>query len=220
MLGLLCGIVTIPIGCFISGLTLGISPYALFIDLLPLILFSVIIAVGLILIPEMCVKVFSIFGVFIKIVITVGLALGIFRFMTGIEIIKGLAPIEEGGAICLNAAIVISGAFPLIFVLSKVLNKPLKKLGNAIGINNTSAIGLLSTLASNSPTFEIMNDMDKKGTMINSAFAVSAAFTFAGHLAFTMAFDAAYISPMIIGKLISGFCALILSILLYKKLSK
>ena len=219
-LGFLCGIVTIPIGCFISGLTLGLSPYALFIDLLPLILFSVIIAVGLILIPEMCVKVFSILGVFIKIVITFGLALGIFRFMTGIEIIKGLAPIEEGGAICLNAAIVISGAFPLIFVLSKLLDKPLKKLGSAIGINNTSAIGLLSTLASISPTFEIMNDMDKKGTMINSAFAVSAAFTFAGHLAFTMAFDASYISPMIIGKLISGFCALILSIVLYKKLSK
>lgn len=48
------------------------------------------------------------------------------------------------------------------------------------------------------------------------AFAVSAAFVFGGHLAFTMAFDRAYILPMIVGKLISGICALALAQLLYK----
>ena len=65
-----------------------------------------------------------------------------------------------------------------------------------------------------------MDNMDDKGVMLNSAFAVSAAFTFAGHLAFTMAFDASYLLPMIVGKLTAGFLALALAFLLYSKLVK
>ena len=67
------------------------------------------------------------------------------------------------------------------------------------------------------PASLFANDM---GVMLNSAFAVSAAFTFAGHLAFTMAFDASYLLPMIVGKLAAGFLALALAFLLYSKLVK
>ena len=69
-------------------------------------------------------------------------------------------------------------------------------------------------------TFEMMKDMDEKGVVINSAFAVSGAFTFAGHLAFTLAFDPAYIMPMIVGKIVAGFTAILLSILIYKMQSR
>jgi ethanolamine transporter len=65
-----------------------------------------------------------------------------------------------------------------------------------------------------------MNEMDKKGTVLNSAFAVSAAFTFGGHLAFTMALNSAYVLPLIVGKLIAGICGLVLATLLYKKYDK
>ena len=60
--------------------------------------------------------------------------------------------------------------------------------------------------------------MDGKGAMINSAFAVSAAFTFAEHLAFTMSFDDSYIFYMILGKLVSGVCALLIAVPLYKRI--
>jgi hypothetical protein len=74
----------------------------------------------------MCIKIFKVFGVFITVLITVGLTLGIIRFLSGIEIIKGLATIEEGASICVNAAIVLSGSFPFMYVLTKVLSKPFK----------------------------------------------------------------------------------------------
>jgi len=61
-----------------------------------------------------------------------------------------------------------------------------------------------------------MDKMDKKGIMMNSAFAVSAAFTFAGHLAFTMAFDSSFIVPVIAGKLVSGVLAVFLSLVVSK----
>ena len=90
-------------------------------------------------------------------------------------------------------------------------------MGEKIGINGISAVSLLGCLVTNATTFGTMDKMDKKGTVLNSAFAVSAAFTFGGHLAFTMAFDGTYVTPMIIGKLISGVFALALALLLYKE---
>lgn len=220
LLGLLCGIVMIPFGCLVSGLMLGLSIGVLIFNLLPLQLFSVVIAIGLVKFPDVCVKIFSVFAVFIRIVITIGLAIGIVAFMTGRKVLQNTATLEEGVAICLNASVVMSGAFPLIHVVSKVLAKPLHRVGEKIGVNESSAIGFLSTLATNVTTFGIMGKMDEKGVMLNSAFAVSAAFVFAGHLAFTVAFDAAYLPAMMVGKLIAGLLALLLANIIYKRVDK
>ena len=69
-------------------------------------------------------------------------------------------------------------------------------------------------------TFGVMDKMDDKGTMLNSAFAVSGAFVFAGHLAFTMAIDISYLPSMIVGKLISGVLAVVVAIFVYKRIAK
>ena len=217
MLGLLCGIVRIPIGCFAAGLFSGLAIGELVIDLLPLILFAAALAGGLLAFPNACIKVFNVFGAFIKVIITIGLALGILKFLVGVEIIKGMADIEEGASICFNAAIVMSGAFPLIALLRKLLAGVLRRIGSKLQINDVSAMGFISTLATNATTFEMMNEMDAKGAVLNAAFAVSAAFTFASHLAFTLAFDSSYLSQMIIAKLISGFSALLFAGFVWKK---
>ena len=220
LLGLLCGIVTIPIGSFVAGLICGMPLMGLVVDLIPLIVFSAIIALGLVLFPEMCVKIFKVFGIFITVVITIGLALGIIRFLTGYEVVKGLATLEEGASICVNAAVVLSGSFPLMHFISKVLSKPLEFAGSKLGINKYSAVGIISSLASSSATFGMTGKMDKKGIVLNSAFAVSGAFVLGSHLAFTMAFDASYIFPVIAGKLIAGVLAVLLSVVVYKRTNK
>ena len=217
-LGMLCGIVTIPIGCAVSGIMCGLDVLEILLNLLPLVIFSVLIGAGLLLIPDFCVKAFSILGIAIKIIITIGLALGILRFLTGIELVKNLSTLEDGAAVCLNASAVMTGAFPLIYTVSKILSKLLKVLSRKIGISETAAVGLVSTLATNATTFEMMNRMDKKGAVLNSAFAVSAAFTFAAHLAFTLAFDASYLIPVITGKIVSGLFSLVLAAVIYKRL--
>ena len=217
LLGFLCGIVTIPLGCFVSGLILSIPLAMLIINVLPLIFFSIIIAAGLVLCPNVCVKIFAVLGDIIKIIITSGLVLGVIKFLSGIEIIKGLESIEEATMVCLNASCVISGAFPLLKIISKIISRPVKKLGNKIGINEVSALGLVSTLATNVTTFDMIKNMDRKGIVLNSAFAVSAAFTLAGHLAFTMAFDGRYVAPVCIGKIIAGLTSLLIAVFVAKK---
>lgn len=219
-LGLLCGIVTIPFGCIVSGLICKLEISELIIDLIPIVIFSAVIAIGLICAPNLCIRIFKIFGVFIKAVITIGLALGIIRFLTGYEVIKGLATIEEGADICVNAAIVLSGSFPLIYLFSKVLAKPLKTVGDKIGLNETSVVCVVSNLVSSSASFGVMDKMNKKGVVMNSAFAVSGAFVFGSHLAFTLAYNSEYVLPVIVGKLVSGIFALILSYIIFDKMNK
>ena len=217
LLGLLCGIVTIPIGCLVSGFILAIPFIPLLINMLPLVIFSAIVGVGIVFIPAVCVKIFNVFGIIMKSMITIGLVLAVIQFLSGYEIIKGLDTLEAGAMVCLNASAVMSGAFPLMFIISKLLKRPCAYLGKLMGINDVSAVGFISSLATSATTFEMMERMDKKGVILNSAFATSGAFVFAGHLAFTLAFNENYVFPMIIGKIISGICAVVVAILICRK---
>lgn len=217
-LGLMCGIVTIPLGCFVAGLMVGLRFKDLMISLLPLLLFSALLTIGLLKIPQVCVKIFKGFGVVIKVIIIAGLITGIFELLTGIEIIPSAAPIEEGANIIFNAAAVLTGAFPLVYLLSKLLDRPMKKLGGKLGINTVSAIGFLSTFATNATALGNMKDMDDKGVVFNAAFAVSAAFTFGSHLAFTLSVNADYVACVIVGKLIAGVTSLFVAQFLYKRI--
>ena len=217
--GLLCGIATIPVGSYVSGLMCGLNAITLLLNLLPLIVFSGIVIVSLIFIPKISIKCFSVFGIIMKALAIIGLVCAVFTFLTKIEICSSFDTLENAAFICVNACVTLSGALPLMFIVSKLLEKPLSKLGSKIGINGVSAVSLLGSMVTSASTFGLMDKMDKKGVVLNSAFAVSAAFVFGSHLAFTLVFDAAYVFPMMVGKIISGICAIVLVLLLYKEKS-
>lgn len=217
LLGLLCGVTTIPVGCFAGGLALGLNVSALARNLLPLAILSAVFAVGLALCPDFCVKIFSAFGKIIQIIITVGLALALLKFLTGAELVPGMESFENAAALVLNACAVMTGAFPMLKIIGKVLNTPLKALGNLLGVNENSMMGMLGTLATSLSTYEMMHTMDRRGAVLNAAFTVSAAFAFADHLAFTLAFDAACLPAMLVGKLTAGLLAVLVAIPVSKK---
>lgn len=220
LLGLLCGIITTPTGCLVSGIIVGLPIGDLLASLIPLLICAVLLAIALFMWPRACVKVFKVFGAIINIIIIFGLAVGMFEGLTGIELVPYTAPVGDAFEVCTNAAMVMSGAFPLIYIISKILDKPMKKFGNLVGINTASALGFLSTLATNMTTYGNMQDMDDKGVLLNSAFSVSTGFVFAGHLAYTLAFNADYSVSMMVGKVISGIFAVIVAIILYKVIGK
>ena len=220
LLGLLCGISTIPVGCFISGLVMGISPIKVILNLLPAILISLIIVIGLLKFPKATIKVFSVFGKIISILITCGLALGIFQTLTGKVIIENTAPLMESAATVFTICITLAGTFPLIAIISKILKKPLSALGKKLELDDTSVIGLIATLANSIATMESADKMNRKGRVLNLAFAVSAAFVFGDHLAFTLSYNGEYIVPVIIGKLVAGATALVVASVLVKKIKK
>lgn len=214
--GVLAGIVTIPIGSFVGGLVAGYSVGVIWSNLVPIIVFAVLIALGLWKCEAAMIKGFTVFGKFIVAVVTVGLIAGIVEALTGIVVIPGMTPIHEGFAVVAEIGLVLAGAFPLMQVLTKVLKKPLMGMGKVLGMNETSAAGMVASLANTIPMFGMVRDMDPRGKVLNMAFATSAGFVFGDHLGFTAGFNSEMIVPMIVGKLVAAVSALAVAMLMLK----
>ena len=218
--GILCGIVTIPVGIFVGGLVAGFPIGMILRNLVPIILIAALIALGLWKAEKAMIKGFGIFGKGIIALITLGLALGIVQSLTGFSVIPGMAPLEDGFLTVGAIAVVLAGAFPLVYVLTKLLKKPLLGMGKLLGINDTAAAGLVASLANSIATFGLVKDMDRRGKVVNIAFAVSAAFVFGDHLGFTAGFAPQMLPAVIVGKLTGGVSAVIVALLLTAKEKK
>lgn len=215
--GVLAGILTVPLGCFAGGLVAGFPVFMIVRNLVPIVIFALLIGLGLWKWENAMIRGFAVFGKLVVALITVGLAAAIFQKLTGIIVIAGMEPIEAGFATVGEIAIVLAGAFPLIFVLTKLLRKPLLALGRGLKINETAAAGLVASLANSIPMFGMMKDMDSRGKLVNVAFAVSAAFVFGDHLGFVAGFDGRMLLPVIVGKLTGGISAVLLAMLLSRE---
>ena len=218
--GVLAGVITVPLGALAGGLTAGYLPGMIFRNLVPIILFALLIAIGLWKFERVMIKGFTYFGKLIVAMITLGLIAGIVEALTGIVVIPGMAPVKEGFVVVADIAIVLSGAFPMMHVLTRVLKKPLMKIGKLLGINETAAAGMVASLANSVPMFGMIKDMDDRGKVINMAFATSAAFVFGDHLGFTAGFNPDMMVPMIVGKLVGGVSAVAVALFLLKNAEK
>ena len=215
--GILAGIVTVPVGVLAGGLVAGFSVGMVLRNLIPIVIIGALIVLGLIFGERLMIKAFGIFGKAIVAVITLGLGAAIVESLTGWTVIPGMAPLEEGFATVGAIAIVLAGAFPLVHVVTKLLRRPLLKLGKLMGINDVAAGGLVATLANSIATFERVKDMDGRGKVVNIAFAVSAAFVFGDHMGFTAGFAPEMLPAMIVGKLVGGVTAVAVALLLTRK---
>lgn len=215
--GMSCGFITIPIGCLAGTLAAGYDLMYTLINLIPVIIIAIIIAVLLKLVPDAVTKIFIVFGKIIMAAALFGTVVGIFQYITGFTFIKELAPVTEGFDTVVSIIMMLPGAYVLVHVLGKVLNKPLGKLGNKIGIGADAMVGLLTTTANAIPTFSMIKAMDERGKIINFAFIVSAGYLLGDHLAFCTALNRDFVLPLLIGKLTSGICAVILAALITEK---
>jgi len=205
--GILCGIVTIPIGILVGGIAAGFPVTMVLRNLIPIVIIGALIALGLWRAEKAMVKGFAIFGKGIVALITLGLAAAIVEALTGFVLIPGMAPISEGFATVGAIAIVLAGAFPLVALVTRLLRKPLMAAGHLLGINDAAAAGLIASLANSIATFGMVKDMNERGKVVNIAFAVSAAFVFGDHLGFAAGFSPQLLPALIAGKLAGGISA-------------
>ncbi|OJG69127.1 ethanolamine utilization protein EutH [Enterococcus moraviensis] len=218
--GVLSGLITIPIGCFVGGVVAGFPVIMILKNLVPILLVAVLIMIGLWLKPDAMIKGFTIFGKFVVIVAIFGLVLGALQLLIGVTVIEGITPVTEGIEVVGGIALTLAGAFCLVFVITKLFNKPLMKLGELLGMNDVAAAGMVATLANSIPMFQMMKDMDPRGKVINVAFAVSAAFVLGDHLGFTAGVAKEMIFPMIVGKLVGGVTAVLVAMFMTNRMVK
>lgn len=218
--GLLIGLITIPVGCLIGGLIARFSFVMVIRNTIPILVISVLLALGLKFIPNGMIKGCTIFGQIITIIIYIGLACAAFEYITGVVIIPGMAPIMEGMETVAGIGIVLLGTFPVLTVLTKVLDKPLNAAGRKLGMDATSAAGLVFTLANSVPVYTMMKDMKKRGIIINTAWLVPATAALGDHLGFTAGVQPGMITSVVVGKLAAGVIAIILGLMMTKDLAE
>lgn len=218
--GILIGIITMPIGCFVGGMLIGIDSINILINLIPVIILSILLSIGLIKAPEKIMKGFGYLGKVIALLSVVGLSASIFEYLTGIALIPGLMPLKDSAWIVVSIAIILSGAYPMVYTITRVFEKPFKTVGRYLGVNEESIAGILACLASNIPMFLIMKDMDERGKVLNAAFAVGGAFVFGGQFGFVAGVEKSVITPFIISKLVCGITAILLAYSLTQKNEK
>lgn len=232
--GILVGVITAPIGCFVGGIVMNVmTDYSMhlgtmLLSLLPVILVAVVLAAGLWFKPIALMNGFAKFGAFVTGLIAIFVAIAVFQYETGIRFplfhlmveagADGVSPLANSIEILGDIAFVLLGAFPMVEFIKRHCGGALAKVGGKLGMNETASAGIVATLANNIPTFQMMKDMNPKGKLMNVTFASCAAFMFGDHLGFVAGVNADMIVPMIFAKLACGLSALFLANLLAPQL--
>lgn len=214
--GLLIGLIAIPFGALAGGLIGGFNFGMVIANTIPVAVFSILLAVGLKFIPEKMIKGCLIFGKFIFTIVIAGLIIAAFESMTGIAFIKGLDPIKNAMEIIGIIGVILLGTFPVMAIITKVLQKPLALVGEKLDLDNTSTAGLIVNLANPIPVFQMIPNMRPRGKIINTAWLVPATAALGDHLGFTAGVEPEYITMVVFGKLIAGSVALVLGLMLTK----
>lgn len=212
--GILAGIVTIPVGMLVGGIAMNIPFNIIWVNLLPVIILSIFIVIGFLKFQEKIISIFNILGKIIVVISTIGLVTSILNFILDIKLIPNMIDFEEGIITIGKIGVILSGAYPLFYFISKKLNKNIGRIAKKTGINEFAVIGILTSLANSIPMIGIYDKMDDKGKVINGAFAVSGAFTFGGQLGYISSISKAMVKPFILAKLTAGISGILVAYLL------
>ena len=239
-LGVMSGLLAIPIGVFVASAIIALShpvirevvstnadaTYQLAlswaqigVNLVPLIIICVALALGLKLKPDAMIKGFIVFGRVMEAALKIVFVLVVVEYFTGIFTTVfgsfGFDPIiaddedifralETAGAI----GMMLCGAFPMVYLIRKYLAKPLAKIGGAVGLSSDATAGLLAGSANVLALLSMVKDLKARDKVICMAFAVCCAFLFGDHLSFTANFQPSLIVPVLLGKLAAGICSI------------
>ncbi|MFT4006137.1 MAG: ethanolamine utilization protein EutH, partial [Lacrimispora sp.] len=184
-------------------------------NLFPVLVFAFALAAGLFLFPQKTIRFFVWFGRGIVAVVTLALVIACAQEMTGIAVVKGMAPLKDSFVILGNISVMLAGAYPMMACIRKLLFKPLRKAGGYLKVNETAMAGFLATLANNIPMMAMVRDMDDRGKVLNFAFSTCGAFVLGDHLGFCSAVAPDHIPAMICGKMVGGVLAVAVASVLH-----
>lgn len=215
--GVLIGVITIPIGMFAGVLIMGCSMSMMFPNILPVLLASTVIALGLRYAQSITIHIFCIFGKILSAISVIGFAIGIAQELTPVVILPGIPSVLDGIRIVGSVAIVLCGAYPMLEMANRFFGKKIKKLGNLMGADQVATTAIIGGLANIMPVLGTCNRMSPTGIMIAMAFSVSASCLLGDHLGFITSVDKAMIVPVIISKIVGGVTATLLAVYIGKK---
>lgn len=216
--GLLCGLATVPLGCFIGGTAAGFPTALVVKNTVPVLFVSLAILASLLILRDKIIRIFSGFGKLMTSVAILGLLLGAADSFLGIQLVPGTGKLEEAFPIIGNISIFLAGAFPAIAVIRKVFGKAIERAGGFFHTNSCGVSALILSLANSLAAIMLLHDMDERGRFLNVAFLVSAGCALGDHMAYTGQVAPELCAAVMTGKLVGGVTALCLAMAVMPRL--
>lgn len=132
--GILAGLCMLPVGILTGGLMCGVSLGKLLLQSIPVLILAVLLVFGISRFPDGMIHGFRIFATVIRSAGTIGIALGAFSYMTGLQLLPGLTPLDEALKVVSSIGIVLLGSLPFAEILQRLLKNPLEWIGEKIGL--------------------------------------------------------------------------------------
>lgn len=251
-LGIMAGILSIPFGVFVSTILLKLTDtpvrdtisnntlsdanllYSwgqIWINMLPIIVFCVVLALLLRFFMDLMVKAFLVFGRGLEIAIKIVLVISIVEYFTGFFTMilggYGFAPIiadeadqfralENAGYIVL----MLAGAYPMIYLIKKYFGHALQVIGSKFGFTSIGSIGIFATWAEQLAMFGILKKMPPVDKVKVTAFSVCGSWMLGAHISFTANFQPNLLVIILAGKLIGACIAVLIAIKLAVPMAK
>lgn len=203
----------------------------IWINMLPILVFCLILALLLRFFIDIMVKAFLIFGRFLDIGIKIVLVLSIIEYFTGIfsKIFSGwaFAPIiadaEDQFRALENAgyiALMLAGAYPMIYLIDKYFGKALQKIGSKCGFTDMGSIGIFATCAEQIAMFGIVKKMIPADKVKVVALSVCGSWLLGAHISITANFQPSLLAIIMIGKIVGAVVAVFFAIWLGVPMAK
>ncbi len=211
--GILLGFPAMPVGILAGGWVMGLDSFTILWNSMPVLLITLLLAVGVVRKPEAMNKGFQVFARFIKIIATLGLTLAAAQHIVKLEMIPQMTPLQEAMKTVSSICITMLGAMPLAELIQRLMKKPFAWLQRKTGLNGVCTTGLLLGMVTVTPVLAMIGDMDKRGKVVCSACLVCNVGTFGAHMAFAMNTEPemipALLATKLAGTLLGGTIALI-----------
>ncbi|MDS0528117.1 ethanolamine utilization protein EutH [Clostridium sp. SHJSY1] len=215
--GIVCGIITMPIGLLIGGLLLKINIWVMLLNLTPVIILSILLSLGIMYKPDICIKLFGILGKVILFISICGLIIQGIYSISSVELLKDIMPLKDTILIVGKIALFLGGAYVMLEFLQRSFKIQLEWIGKKINISGQDTTILMGALASAIIVFSSFDKLDYKGKVICSAFSVAGAYVFGGQLGYVVSVEPSIINIYIFTKLISGILAVLLAVFILRK---
>ena len=210
--GMLIGLGTMPLSLMLGGWIAGIPLLPLLLQMIPVLVFSVLLMLSLHFFSQKAIAAFSAFAALLRWLSVIGLTVGAVQYISGFTLIPALAPLEDAMKTVSGIGIVMLGSLPTAELLQRILSKPLKRLGHCLRLQENSLAALLVGFVSITPALAMLQDMDERGQTMVAAFSVCAASALAAHLGFTLNAAPEMLMPLLATKLFGGILAAALAL--------
>lgn len=214
--GLVYGILSLPVVLIVLAIYLQIPN--LLVNLLPILLLCLILVIALYYSYDKTIFVLTLFGYVIRVVSIVLFGLVVLQLFFDKLPFTSSVLISEAMVIVLRMCIVVCGSMILSDLVIKKFSKFIFMIGQKLGINSTSVMGLLLSLGTSIAMVPLFSQMDRRGKMMNAAFSVSGAYVLGGQLGFIASvIDGNGVLIYMVSKIVAGVLAIVLVMVFERK---